>query len=192
MRRIGVLAALVILLASSAPAPAGADDVGIVAQVLPGSRTITTATLTPIGSVLRTASATGTLAVTVTEAAVNGIDPWSVSVRLCGPNAGMNASDCAAEPDRMVLATNTATKLTGSNLSISGRSVTPAGGGGTSTATAGSQDLSAARTIFGNTGQDPLLLYTGTYASESTVTLTPPAGTGPGSYTGYLVVTLVS
>jgi hypothetical protein len=133
---------------------------------------------------------TSTLAVTVTEAAVNGVTPWSVTARLCGASSG--ASNCAGDPDRIVLSTDTTKKITGDNLTISGRSVTPVSGGGTSTATSGSEDLSAARTIFTNTGQDPLLLYTGTYASTSTVTLTPPSSATPGAYTGYLVVTLVS
>jgi hypothetical protein len=52
--------------------------------------------------------------------------------------------------------------------------------------------MSTTRTIFGNTGQDPALLYSGTYASTSTVTLTPPSTTTAGAYSGYLVVTLVS
>jgi hypothetical protein len=37
-----------------------------------------------------------------------------------------------------------------------------------------------------------LLLYTGTYASTSTITLTPPASATAGAYQGFLVVTLVS
>ena len=116
----------------------------------------------------------------------------SVTAQVCGPNGGGNAADCAAEGDRIVLATDTSKKITGANLTISGRGVVPALGGGSSVATAGSEDLSTTRTIFTNTGQDPLLLYTGTYVSTSTVTLTPPATATPGAYTGYVVVTLVS
>lgn len=192
MRRIALLAALVALTAVGMPGSASADDIAVAAQVLPGTRTITTATLTPISDVLRAASVDSTLAVTVTEAAVNGVTPWSVTARLCGPNGGNTAADCGADPDRIVLSTDTSKKITGANLSISGRSVTPVAGGGTSTATSGTEDLSAARTIFTNTGQDPLLLYTGTYASTSTITLTPPASATAGAYSGFLVVTLVS
>lgn len=190
MRRIALLIALTALIAVGHPGAARADDIAVAAQVLPGTRTITTATLTPFSDALRAASVTSTLAVTVTEAAVNGVTPWSVTARLCGASSG--ASNCAGDPDRIVLSTDTTKKITGSNLTISGRSVTPVSGGGTSTATSGTEDLSAARTIFTNTGQDPLLLYTGTYASTSTVTLTPPSSATPGAYTGYLVITLVS
>lgn len=190
MRRIALLVALTALIAVGHPGSAQAVDVAVAAQVLAGTRTITTATLTPFADALRTASVTSTLAVTVTEAAVNGVTPWSVTARLCGPSGG--AANCAGDPDRIVLSTDTTKKITGANLAISGRSVTPVAGGGTSTATSGSEDLSTTRTIFTNTGQDPLLLYTGTYASTSTVTLTPPSTATPGAYTGFLVVTLVS
>lgn len=192
MRRIAVLVALTAVLASGSPGTAGAVDVAVAAQVLPGTRTITTATLTPFSDALRAASVDSTLAVTVTEAAVNGVTPWSVTARLCGPDGAGTAADCGAEPDRIVLSTDSSEEIAGANLTISGRSVTPVNGGGTSTATSGTEDLSTARTIFTNTDQDPLVLYTGTYASESTVTLTPPATATPGAYTGFLVVTLVS
>jgi hypothetical protein len=192
VRRAAVLTALLALLAVAAPSPARADDISIVAQVLPGSRTITTATLTPFSDVLRAASVTSTLAVTVTEAAVSGVDPWSVTARLCGPNGTGTAADCAADPDRLVLSTDTTQKITGTNLSLSARSVTPAGVTGTPTAVAGSEDLSTTRTIFSTAGELPASLYTGTYTSSSTVTLTPPAASTAGAYSGYLVITLVS
>lgn len=192
VRRTVLIVLMAAILTTFTPGSARADDIVVAAQVLPGTRTITTATLTPLSNVLRSVTVNGTLAVTVTEAAVNGVTPWSVTVRLCGPNGGGTAADCAADPDRVVLGTDVSKKITGANLGITGRSVTPVSGGGTSTAVAGSQDLSAARTIFDNTGQDPLVLYTGTYASTSTVSLTPPASATPGAYSGYLVVTLVS
>jgi hypothetical protein len=192
MRRAAVIALLVGLVAVLAPGRAEAVDVAVAAQVLPGTRTITTATLTPLADVLRAANVSGTLAVTVTEAAVNGVTPWSVTARLCGPDGAGTAADCLTHPDKLVIATDTSKEIAGTNLTISGRSVTPVLGGGTSTAVAGSQDMSTTRTIFGNTGQDPALLYSGTYASTSTVTLTPPSTTTAGAYSGYLVVTLVS
>ena len=192
MRRIPLLIAITVLAALAHPGAARADEIAITAQVLPGSRTITAATITPFSSALRAASVNSTLAVTVTEAAINGVTPWSVSARLCGPNGAGTAADCAGKPDQIVLGTDNTKTIGGANLSISGRSVTPVLGGGTSTATSGSENLSAARTLFTNTGQDPLVLYTGTYASSATVTLTPPATATPGAYAGYLVVTLVS
>src|SRR2546430_1511838 len=56
---------------------------------------------------------------------------------------------------------------------------------------AGTQAHAKARPIFNPPGQDPLQLYTGTYASTSTVTLNAPANASAGVYNGYLVVTLV-
>lgn len=190
MRRIAVLIALAAFLTVGSSVPAGADDVAVSAAVLAGTRTITTATLTPFAAALRGQAVDSALAVTVTEAAVNGVTPWSVTTRLCGRDAGGTAPDCAAVPDRIKL--DASNGITGSNLTISARAVTPVGGGGTAAATSGSQDLSTTRTLFTNTGQDPLTLYTGTYASTATVTLTPPATAAVGTYTGYLVVTLVS
>ncbi len=192
MRRIAIAVTLSALAALVSPGSARADDIAILAQVLPGTRTITVATLTPFSDALRAASVNSTLAVTVTEAAVNGVTPWSVTARLCGPDGAGTAADCAGEADRIVLATDPDVEIGGANLTISDRAVTPALGGGTSEATAGSENLSTTRTIFTNTDQDPLLLYTGTYASTSTVTLTPPATAEPGAYEGFLVVTLVS
>lgn len=192
VRRIAALIALTGLVALGSPGTAGAGDVLVAAQVLDGTRTITTATLTPFADALRTVSVTSTLAVTVTESSVNGVTPWSVTTRLCGPNGGGTAADCTADPDRIVLSTDTTKKITGANLTVSGRSVTPTLGGGTSTAVTGTENLSTIRTLFTNTGQDPLLLYTGTYEGAATLTLTPPSTATPGAYTGYLVVTLVS
>ncbi|MEA3020425.1 MAG: hypothetical protein QOI47_1949, partial [Actinomycetota bacterium] len=189
MRRLSVTFVLAALLACLAPGTAHADNVAITTQVLSGTRTITTATLTPLANVLRTASVTGTLAVTVTETATSGLAAWSVTTRLCGPSVATPTSpDCTAFPDKLVLATDSTKTIAGSNLDISGRGVTPVLGGGASTPVGGTQDLSTTRTVFDNTGQNPLTLYTGTYASTSTVSLTPPAAATPGVYSGFLVV----
>jgi hypothetical protein len=192
MRRFAVVALLGALLAVVAPARADAADIAVAATVLTGSRTITVATLTPLADVVRTASVQGTLAVTVAEVGVDGVTPWSVTTRLCGPNGTNTASDCATHPDRLVLSTDNTKTISGANLTVSGRGVVQTLGGGTATATSGSETLAAARTIFTTTGQDPLLPYTGTYVSTSTVTLTPPSNATTGAYTGFLVVTLVS
>jgi hypothetical protein len=191
VRRAAVTIALLAILAVATPSPARADDISILAQVLPGSRTITTATLTPFSDVLRAASVNSTLAVTVTEAAVSGVDPWSVTARLCGPNGTSTAADCATDPDRLVLAADHSQKITGANLAISARAVTPLGVTGTPAPVAGSEDLSTSRTLFSTTGELPASLYTGTYTSTATVTLTPPATATAGAYSGYLVITLV-
>ena len=194
MRRAGLLIALAVTLALF-PARADAADIAVNAQVLAGTRTITTATLTPLADVLRAVSVDATLAVTVTEASVNGVTPWSVTVDLCGTD-GSGAINCAAG-NVLVLDGDVGTTIAGSNLTIGNRAVTPVVtlpvvNDGTTTATSGTQDLSATRTIFETTDQDPTKLYTGTYASTSTISLTPPADAAAGAYEGFLVVTLVN
>jgi hypothetical protein len=176
-----------------APTSAHADNVAVGATVLAGTRTITTAALTPLASVLRTASTTGVLTVAVTELGATGVASWSVTAQLCGSNAGLTAPDCAADPNRLVLASDITKKIDGANVHILDRAVTPTGlVGGTSTAVTGDEALTATRTIFGNAGQSTSAVYSGLYTSTSTVSLTPPAAAVSGVYAGYLVVTLVS
>jgi hypothetical protein len=159
--------------------------------VVLGTRTITAAALTtPLSAtVMRTVANTGVLAVTVTEVAVAGAD-WSVTARLCGPNGGVTAADCATHGDKLVVVGDVTKTIPGANVSMSGTAVTPTGGGGTLTPAA-TQDLSQLRTIYTNASQSSATLYTGSYLSTSNLTITPPAATSIGTYTGYLVVTLV-
>ena len=173
--------------------PASADDVPITTTILSGTRALTTASIGTLANVVRTLSTSATLTATVTELAVNGdATGWSVTVRLCGPNntTTPTAADCGTYPDEVVQSGG-ATTIAGSNVTISSRSVTPTAGGGTTTAVAGTQDLSTTRTIFNNSGQVNTTLYTGTYLSTSTISLTPPSNANTAVYNGYLVVTLV-
>jgi hypothetical protein len=58
-------------------------------------------------------------------------------------------------------------------------------------APSGSSSLATAATLFTTTGQDPALLYTGTYAAAGTISLAVPNGAPTGAYTGTLVVSLI-
>lgn len=192
-RSIATLIALAISasLTLFAPGSARADDVAVSATVLDGTRTITLATLTALGDVFRAASVTGSLAVTVTETAVNGVNPWSVTVDLCGTN-GSGTKDCAKKS--LTLGGDATKAIGGANVTIKDRAVTPTvlPVEGSSTATSGVEALTTARTIWTTTGQATATLYTGTYVSTSTITLTPPTDAVPGAYEGLVVVTLVT
>jgi hypothetical protein len=193
MRRVRRIAVLMFLVSMVGLAPASASDVPVAATILPGGRTLTSVSLGTLASVVRGASTSATLTAVVTETAVDGLDPWSVTVRLCGPNnvTTPTASDCATYPDQLVKAADATKTVPGSAVSISGRTVNAVLGGGTSTATAGTQALSATRTMFTNTGQVPSTLYSGVYTSTATVALDAPSNSTAGVYNGFLVVTLL-
>jgi hypothetical protein len=184
MRRFLVLVALVLTAVAPFGSAAHADELPVSIAVV-GGRTLTSVALPALVS-----GAPSVLTSVVTETVAPGANPWSVTAQLCKPNAATpTQADCAASA---LVSTLDATKtISGSNMVISGRAVTPVGGGGTSAATAGSQDMTAARTIFANTGQNPALNYTGVYTSTANVTLTVPGATPGGTYNGFVVVTLV-
>jgi hypothetical protein len=137
-----------------------------------GSRSVTTVSPVALTSALNSSALTGSFSVLVTEAARSGTNAWSVTTSASSLTSGSNT-------------------LTADNLAISARSVTPVGGGGTSSAPTGSQTLDSARTLFSNAGQATTGIYTGTYLGSSTVTLTVPNGATTGAYTGTMTVTLV-
>lgn len=139
-----------------------------------GSRSITASPVT-MSSALSSATLTGSLAATVTEAARTGTNPWSVTAAIGSlVDTGVPANT-----------------LANTNMSISNRAVVQTAGGGTSVATTGSEAVSAARTLFTNTAQSTAVVYTGTYASTSDWTLSLPNGTATGVYTGTITLTLV-
>ena len=187
VRRIALFVVLAAATALAVPSNAGAVDVSVAAQVLAGTRSITTATVGPLASIGRTATATSAVAVTVTEALVNGDNSWSVTARLCG------AAACGSLTDRIVLSGDSNTQLAGSAFELSDVTVldTSGGLGGGTVTPMSDADLSTTRTLFTNTGQSAASLYSGVYAAAGTLSVTPPANATPGSYTGYLVVTLV-
>jgi hypothetical protein len=197
-RWLGPLA-LALLLVRANPASASTSNVQVAATILSGTRTMTTAALSaPLASAGRAASVSTTLNVVVTETAVDGAD-WTVTARLCGPNntTTPSAPDCATYGDKLVKSGGDATTvIAGSNLTLSGVSVTPAvvsvpSVAATTTALSGSPDLSQARTLLSTTGQSGTSIYTGTYTSSATVTLNVPTTAASGTtYNGYVVLTL--
>jgi hypothetical protein len=115
----------------------------------------------------------GTMTVVVTETAVNGINPWSVT-------ASMSALNQTFAPP-----------IPSSQLVISARSVTQVGGGGTSTPTPGAENMSTTRTLHVTTGQSALSVYTGTYTDTATLNLSVPNAQPTGQYVGTMTITLV-
>jgi hypothetical protein len=177
------LATFAVLSVTSTATPAFADggssSAGLSATLTSGSigsRSITSVSPVTLTSALNTATASGAMATTVTEAARGGTAAWSLTAvsSLLAKTGGTSADDIAA-----------------SNLSIANRAVTPVAGGGTSTAATGSSSLATDATLFSNSGQSVTSLYTGTYAATGTITLAVPNGQSVGAYTGTLTVTLV-
>jgi hypothetical protein len=193
MRTVRRLVLLVVVLSFLGVAPASATDVPVSATILSGSRTLTSVTLGTLASVLRGASTSATLTAVVTETAVDGLDPWSVTARLCGPNnvTTPTAADCATYPDELVKAGDASKTVPGSAVTISARAVNVVAGGGASSPTTGSQTMTGTRTMFTNTGQLPASLYTGVYTSTANIAVDAPGNSTTGVYNGYLVVTLL-
>jgi hypothetical protein len=181
-RRLGASAVLATAAALGPAVSAGAaDGDGSTATITAtitggaiGSRSVTSVAPVALDSTLGSANLTGTLAVVVTEASRTGTNGWSVT----------------AQAGDLTRATGTET-IPASALSVSGRSVAQTLGGGTSTATSGSQSLDSPRTLFSNSGQSTGAVYTGTYSASGNLSLTVPNGTLTGVYTGTLTVTLV-
>ncbi|MFA5787334.1 MAG: hypothetical protein WDA71_10230 [Actinomycetota bacterium] len=139
-----------------------------------GSRSVTSVAPVVMTSLLNAPELTASYAVLVTETARTGTNPWSVTATLAG-----------------ALSDGLGHSIATTNMAVSARSVLKVLGGGTESAPTGSEDLSAARTLFALTGQDPLSVYTGTYTGSGTLTLTVPNAQAVGVYTGTLTVTLV-
>ena len=138
-----------------------------------GSRSITSVTPATITSSLGTLPTSSPLTVVVSETAVSGdANGWYVTTQ---------ASDFQDPAHDIVPATSL---VDGSNT------VDQAGGGGVAAAVTGPGEMGTAETLFADTGESASVLYTGTYADTSTLTLSPPDGTKTGVYTSELTVTL--
>lgn len=155
---------------------AQAADVTVTANVTAGSIGLRSLTSTPAIALVPTpgvSTVQGTMAAVVTEAAVTGTNPWSVT-------AIMSALSKAG-----------ATDIANTNLAISNRATVQVAGGGTSTNPSGSQDLSAARTVHSTASQSTTAVYTGTYSDTANLDLSVPNGQPTGIYTGTMTITLV-
>ena len=177
---VAVAGALVLSSASGAGAapgdPAGTGTTAAVSATITtevGVRAVTALPVT-MSSVLGTATLTSALTATVTETARSGTNPWYLTASM---------SD-------LTTATTPASTIDNENMAVSGRAVTKTLAGGTVAAPEGSSSLAGTVTLFSNTGQDPALTYTGSYASSSNWTLTPPNLTATGAYTGTITLTI--
>lgn len=158
-----------------------------------GTRSVTSVSPLTLDGAL-SALPTDAYTVVVDEALRTGTNPWSVTGRVCGPDAdNLLVSDCTNRGDQLVHATEAGETIAGANLSVDNRAVSElvAGGSGTLTTPAGSEDFSAARTLFTNSNQSTTETYTETYTATGDVDLAPPDGTATGTYNGYFVVTLI-
>jgi hypothetical protein len=174
-RRIFVAAVLGSALAFSQLGVASADVATVTANVTAGGIGLRSLTSVPAIALTATpgnAKVSGTMTAVVTEAAVTGVTPWSVTADLSTLTNGGNT-------------------LANSNVDINGRSASRTAGGGTVSATTGSEAMSTTRTIFTTTGQSTSAVYTGTYSSSANLDLNIPNGTATGIYTGTMTVTLV-
>jgi hypothetical protein len=174
-KRIIVAAVLGSALAFSQVGVANAIDSTVTANVTAGGiglRSITSVPAIVLTATPGSAKVSGTMASVVTEAAVTGFTPWSVTADLS-------------------TLTNGANSLTNANVDISNRSTVKVAGGGTVTNPSTTDPMSATRTLMTDTGQSLTSIYTGTYTTTANLDLNIPNGTATGVYTGTMTVTLV-
>lgn len=181
LRLLAAGGALVLLGGLAAPFALAADGDGgstlftaTITEGSIGSRSVTLTSVTALTSALNGETLSAPYSVTVTEAVRSGNNPWSVTAV---------STDLTNATDSTIVGK--------AALALSARAVTPVGGGGTSSAPSDSAPLSGAVTLFSNAGQLTTTLYSGTYAGSGTMTLTPPAGSTVGVYSGTFTVTLV-
>lgn len=191
-----VAGAMIMLVAAPAYAQVdGGTSEGLLSASLntTGTRSIATVT-TPALTGSISGAPTSSYTVAVAEVARTGTNAWSVTAKLCGPNAtNPLVSDCTNRPAVMVNAADATKTIPGSAVTIGSRAVSDlvSGSSGDISAPSGPADLSTARTLFSNANQETTKLYTDTYTATGTLTLTPPNGTVTGTYNGFVVVSLV-
>lgn len=163
--------------ASAQLSAGGTQNTGVTATI---SGAMGTRVLNSIGAVgMSSTGGSATLtslpfAVSVVEAARSGTAGWYVTAEMTTPLTEQTTSDVIAKSALTLTpnATMVQTPLTGTD------------------AASGAQSLGSAATIWTNTGQSPLTVYTGTHTNSPTITLAPPNGTVNGVYVGTLTVTL--
>jgi hypothetical protein len=157
-----------------ASAASSTSTATVTANVTAGSiglRSITSVPAIVLSSSAGSDKVSGTMSAVVSEAAVTGVSPWSVTADLSSLSDGTHT-------------------LANSNVDLYGRATVQTAGGGTSSNPTGSQVLSAQRTLMTNTGQSTTAAYTGTYTTSASLDLNIPNGTSTGIYTGTMTVTL--
>jgi hypothetical protein len=182
--RILLAAAAATLIVGLVPAPAGAatstSDASIAATITAngiGSRTIAALPIV-MTSAAGNGKISGGYSVTVLETAVTGFTPWSVTTAVSELTSAVDG-----------------TKIPPNAFDISTASVSGIPTAGTDAATTGGPytgtgAVSAPLTLWTNTGQSPLSVYTSTHLATGTLSATPPNGAKTGAYTGTLTFTL--
>lgn len=186
--RLRVLAmGMVLLTAGAFAAPLasaqvdGDDSSATVTATITGDmgvRYVSSVPAIAMSSVLSSTTLSATYTVLTQETVRAGTNPWTVTGRL--------------QADLSDGASPTPNTIARSAMNVSGRTASvTVGSGGTPAPGSGTEDMSADRTLFTVSGENTSTLYTATYTAGGTLTLTPPAGTVTGAYTGTFVVTLV-
>jgi hypothetical protein len=184
--RILLSVAAAALLVGLVPAPAGAvtstSAANITATITAGgigSRTIAALPIT-MTSLAGNGKVSGAYSVTVLETAATGVNPWSVTTAVSELTSAVDSSKIA--PSAFDISTPTVlgvptagtdTATTGSVYSVTGAATT-----------------SDPLTLWTNTGQSALAVYTSTHTATGTLAVTPPNGAKTGAYTGTLTFTL--
>jgi hypothetical protein len=138
-----------------------------------GVRSITSTPAVVLSSAPNVETSNGSMSAIVTEGAVTGANPWTLT-------AALSTLTLTSGPET----------LANSNVAVSNRSTTAVAGGGSISSPSGSQNLSATRTLVTNT-QGTTTVYTGVYTTSADLALTVPNLSKTGVYTGTLTITLI-
>jgi hypothetical protein len=128
--------------------------------------------------------------VLITEVLARGVNPWSVKAQMCGLvdyAAGSPVADCANKPNVMERADGDT--ILGSTIAVTGRTGPTVTLGGGTTTTGSESSLAGQITLLNNTSQNPLSVYSGTYAASAGLTIT--GFTRIGTWKGMWVTTEV-
>ena len=186
--KILMAAAVAVVVGAMAPSPASAQESAeVTANIvgLEGTRTLILAEeLTGVSLVAAgglTSSISGAFTAQVDEVAAAGDNSYSVTAELenltSATNDVIGYENVDLAPGAMV------------DIPLAGNDEPGTGGAFADAATPGS--VSAAQTVWTNTGQDPATYITALHTNTSTLGLTLPNGAKAGTYTGTLTVTLV-
>jgi hypothetical protein len=186
-----VAAAAAAVVVGMMPSPAMAADgdgsSSIISATLSsnniGSRSVSLVTTPAMTSALNSSTLSTGYTVTVLEAARTGTNPWSALVSV-------NQLTSAATPGTPIPVANMNLAPGAMVLTTPGTGTDTPGSGGNFVGSTGDPTISDTQTLWTNSTQSNLSVYTGTHTGAGTLTLTPPNGTKLGIYTGTFTVTL--
>ena len=197
-RKFVVVGALVAIMGMATAPLAAADTLVTFTTSSTGTRVLTAA-LAPVfpavnlstqGQTISTASAGGTGATSlVTEVLANG-SAWSVKAQMCAPDNYTTPvnGNCTTQANRMVRVQDGTgdDMIDGSIIAVSHAAPVVVAGGGT-TSSGSEANLGGQITLLSNTGQSAGTVYSGTYASDTDLTISNFTRTG--TWKGMWVVT---